>query len=243
MPVTLTHRPSIGSIGDSPKSTSFPDINAPQDQQEEEEVKHSAELCTQVYHPHPFPARLHPGGITSLYSGSTFKGHQTSGKLSYAVTVELKHVDLAESSLCGYLHIESLTPDHPKLTTFFDAEMIGSKYPFLTRKWDADESVDRQHWDKFPAFESFKENYNDDDFTHDFKNQDFVFMRWKEHFLVPDHKVKTVQGASFAGFYYICFNVATNSLSGFYYHQNSEWWQQLKLEHVRQPASGSFEFR
>lgn len=242
MPVIVTHRPSIGS-GDSPKSNSFPDINLPQDQQEEEEVKHSAELSTQVYRPHPFSSRLVPSGITSLYSGSTFKGHQTSGKLSYAVTVELKHVDLAESSLCGYLHIEGLTPDHPRLTTFFDGELIGSKHSFLTRKWDVDESIDQQHWEKFPAFEPMKDTFNDDDFTYDFKDQDFVFMRWKEHFLVPDHRIKTIQGASFAGFYYMCFNVATNSLSGFYFHHNSEWWQQIKLDHVQEQVSGSFEFR
>jgi len=31
-----------------------------------------------------------------------------------------------------------------------------------------------------------------------------VFMRWKEKFLVPDHRVKDINGASFAGFYYIC---------------------------------------
>jgi hypothetical protein len=93
MPVIVTHRASIGS-GDSPKSNSFPDITTPQDPQEEEEIKHSAELSTHVYRPHPFSSRLVPSGITSLYSGSTFKGHQTSGKLSYAVKVELKVVSV-----------------------------------------------------------------------------------------------------------------------------------------------------
>lgn len=29
-------------------------------------------------------------------------------------------------------------------------------------------------------------------------------MRWKERFLVPDHRVKSINGASYAGFYYIC---------------------------------------
>lgn len=32
------------------------------------------------------------------------------------------------------------------MTTFFDGEIISAKYPFLTRKWDADEDVDRKHW-------------------------------------------------------------------------------------------------
>ena len=33
-----------------------------------------------------------------------------------------------------------------QLTTFFDGEIISKKHPFLTRKWDADEDVDRKHW-------------------------------------------------------------------------------------------------
>lgn len=32
------------------------------------------------------------------------------------------------------------------LTTFFAGEIISMKRPFLTRKWDADEDVDRKHW-------------------------------------------------------------------------------------------------
>jgi glucose-induced degradation protein 4 len=32
------------------------------------------------------------------------------------------------------------------MTTFFDGEIIGTRYPFLTRKWDADEEVDRKQW-------------------------------------------------------------------------------------------------
>ena len=69
---------------------------------------------------------------TSLYSGSKFKGVQTSGRSSYEVLVELKvplinppftlhlfaltlhsahqqHVDIENSLLCGYLQIKGLT--------------------------------------------------------------------------------------------------------------------------------------
>ena len=48
--------------------------------------------------------------------------------------------------LCGYLKIKGLTEEFPTLTTFFDGEIISKKHPFLTRKWDADEEVDRKHW-------------------------------------------------------------------------------------------------
>lgn len=50
------------------------------------------------------------------------------------------------SYLCGYLKINGLTEEYPTLTTFFDGEIISEKHPFLTRKWDADEEVDRKHW-------------------------------------------------------------------------------------------------
>lgn len=34
-----------------------------------------------------------------------------------------------------------------------------------------------------------------------------VFMRWKEKFVVPDHRVQDINGASFAGKYTIaCFS-------------------------------------
>ena len=57
-----------------------------------------------------------------------------------------QQVDLENSYLCGYLTIKGLTEEYPELTTFFDGEIISKKYPFLTRKWDADEDVDRRHW-------------------------------------------------------------------------------------------------
>jgi glucose-induced degradation protein 4 len=60
----------------------------------------------------------------------------------------LQHVDEENCYLCGYLKITGLTSEFPTLTTFFDAEIISKKYPFLTRKWDADEDVDRKHWVK-----------------------------------------------------------------------------------------------
>lgn len=55
-------------------------------------------------------------------------------------------MDLAESFLCGYLRINGLTEEYPELTTYFEAEIIGPKHSFLTRKWDADELIDEEHW-------------------------------------------------------------------------------------------------
>ncbi|ORZ28522.1 vacuolar import/degradation protein Vid24 [Lobosporangium transversale] len=185
-----------------------------------------------------------PSRVCHLYPGSRFQGEQTSGSHSYSVIVDIKHVDLNQSTLSGYLLIKNLTPDYPKLTTFFDAEIIGPEFSFLTKKWDATEETDEEHWTQFSSFEGVV-NLRDmeRDFKYDFNNRDVVFMRWKEHFLVPDHRIEGVQGASFAGFYYICYQKITGKIKGYYYHQSSEKFQKLELDHVTERSFGSYEFR
>lgn len=185
-------------------------------------------------------------GVTKslLYNGSKFRGFQKSKGNSYEVEVVLQHVDEANSYLCGYLKITGLTFEFPTLTTFFDGEIISKKYPFLTRKWDADEDVDRKHFGKFAAFVDYQKNFNSDDFDYEaLEKSDYVFMRWKEHFLVPDHKIKDINGASFAGFYYICFQKSRAVMEGYYYHRSSEWYQSLTLEHVPESCIQIYEFR
>ena len=60
---------------------------------------------------------------------------------SFLLFILIKNVDFENSYLCGYLKIKGLTEEYPTLTTFFDGEIISPRYPFLTRKWDADEDV------------------------------------------------------------------------------------------------------
>lgn len=162
--------------------------------------------------------------------------------------VEIKHVDLRESLLCGYLRINGLssfglfgrfarlvtfvlmdvaglTEDHPTLTTYFEGEIIGSKYSFLTQheNWGSTDIVDLAHWSKFPSWQPFEEPArHGNHHVQDFAQRDNIFMRWKEHFLVPDHRVRTITGASFEGFYFICFNQITGNVSGIYFHNKSE---------------------
>ncbi|KAH9392772.1 GID complex subunit 4, VID24 [Tyrophagus putrescentiae] len=155
-----------------------------------------------------------------LYSGSKFGGFQTSKGNSYQVEVVFQNVDQANSYLCGYLMIKGLTEEYPTMTTFFDGEIISAKNPFLTRKWEADEEIDRRSG-----------------------ATDFVFMRWKERFLLPDHTVKDIHGASFAGFYYICFTKSKATIEGYYYHRQSEWYQTLNLTHIPENSISIYEFR
>ncbi|XP_063790924.1 glucose-induced degradation protein 4 homolog [Pseudophryne corroboree] len=194
----------------------------------------------------PPPINTQQPGVatTLLYSGSKFRGHQKSKGNSYDVEVVLQHVDMENAYLCGYLKIKGLTEEYPTLTTFFEGEIISRKHPFLTRKWDADEDVDRKHWGKFQAFYQYAKTFNSDDFVFDeLKVGDYVFMRWKEQFLVPDHTIKDISGASFAGFYYICFQKSAASIEGYYYHRSSEWYQSLNLTHVPEHSAPIYEFR
>ncbi|EIW85073.1 hypothetical protein CONPUDRAFT_97716 [Coniophora puteana RWD-64-598 SS2] len=240
-----------------------------------------------------------------LYPGAVFQGTQKSGRNSYDVTVNIVDVDFSSSFLCGYLCIRGLTDDWPELTTYFDAEIIGSRYGFLTQNWGANEQEDMVHWQRFPAFRHVKNELRKPHLTVPDRDRGAVFMRWKEKFLVPDHRVQDINGASFAGFYYVCvdFNHQTSSMplcpvpqsaplsgdehdlamampppkpetyspvrrrrdssvrrngrgtssgprsppvatmSGFYFHQNSEPYQQLTLSHISERSNSSFEFR
>ncbi|CAI4037343.1 hypothetical protein SMKI_02G2150 [Saccharomyces mikatae IFO 1815] len=64
----------------------------------------------------------------------------------------------------------------------------------------------------------------------DYLNERFIFMKWKEKFLVPDALLMGgVDGASYDGFYYIVHDQVTGNVQGFYYHQDAEKFQQLEL--------------
>ncbi|KAJ5852296.1 uncharacterized protein N7529_011681 [Penicillium soppii] len=192
--------------------------------------------------------RLLPNHTSSfLRSGSKFVGTQQSDRQVYNVDVEIKHVDMTESYLCGYLRIQGLTEDHPTLTTFFEGEIIGTKHTFQTRneEWGASEKTDLHHWSRFPAWRPLAKQAKRADFTYrNFAQREHIFMRWKESFLVPDHRVRTISGASFEGFYYICFNQIEGTVSGVYFHAKSERFQQLELKHVEdRGCAPAVEFR
>lgn len=197
-----------------------------------------------------FPSqRIIPTSPSSfLRAGSRFTGTQQSERQVYDVQVEIKYVDLRESFLCGYLRIQGLTDDHPTLTTYFEGEIIGAKYGFMTKhdSWGANDKTDFSHWSKFPAFKPYSKQARKGPSGHikDIAQNEHIFMRWKEHFLVPDHRVRTISGASFEGFYYICFNQVQGEVNGIYFHSKSERFQQLELKHVEDRGCYSaMEFR
>ncbi len=169
---------------------------------------------------------------------SGFVGTQQSGRLAYDVQVDLKEVNLEKSYLTGFLTIHGLTEAHPEITTFFRGEIVGSKFSFYTKhpEWGSTRKNDIQHWGRFPSWR--KLNFNTDDdaenskIYNEAKQSEFLYMRWKELFLVPDARIKNIKGASFTGFYYISFNQLTGSISGLYFHKSSDKFQRLDLSHI-----------
>jgi hypothetical protein len=93
----------------------------------------------------------------------------------------------------------NLTEDYPELTTYFDAEIIGPRFGFIApREWGSSETEDLAHWSRFSPFRSLKQ-------SNVLKRPNFIirgrhrngttFLRLKERFLVPDHKLKEIAGA------------------------------------------------
>ncbi|KAJ2683160.1 GID complex subunit 4, VID24 [Coemansia sp. RSA 1285] len=178
-----------------------------------------------------------------LYSGSRFSGSQSNGTRSYVVTVDLKYVDMGVPELCGHFTIRGLTNELPRLTTYFDAQIIGTAgHSFITNQWDATVDTDRTHWSFFPAFRQHRSSFDCSDFAYKLGLSDrYVFMRWKERFVVPNYKLNRINGASYDGFYYVCYDREEESITGYYYHRDSDHYQCLKLNHVAQTSFSHFE--
>ncbi len=108
-----------------------------------------------------------------------------------------------------------------------------------------------------PSFKSLQHLKTNIYFDENFRKSDYIFMRWKELFIIPPNSnqgdstnnffnlIDINENTSYAGFYYICFNQLDGNISGFYYHQTSKSFQQLELSHVTNTNSnvGSYEFR
>ena len=172
--------------------------------------------------------RLTPTSLyhtSQLRPGSRFTGTQRSDRQVYNVDVTIKHVSIPQSFLCGYLKIQGLTEEHHSLTTYFEGELIGTTHTFTTKNptWGATEKTDQLHWDRFPAFKPLKHEAKKSGFTlKGWWNRENMFMRWKEMFLVSPQNPDELNGASYEGFYYICFNQVEGRISGIYFHAKSE---------------------
>ncbi|KAJ2080756.1 GID complex subunit 4, VID24 [Coemansia sp. RSA 988] len=193
-------------------------------------------IFSQVWNTWPTPCH-------DLYSGSRFSGTQSNGVRSYIVTVALQYVDMGVPELCGHFTICGLTNELPKLTTYFDAQIVGTGgHTFITNKWDASVDTDRTHWSFFSCFQPYKSRFDSECFEYRLTPTDrYIFMRWKERFVVPNYRLNRINGASYEGFYYVCYDRVESSITGFYYHKESEHYQRLDLSHSKQASFSHFE--
>ena len=217
------------------------------------------------------PPDRSPLHLPFLRNGSRFSGKQTSHvsnphnsgadiPMEYNVTVDIKEVDLNQDYLSGYLTIKNLTENYPTLTTFFEAEILGegSRHNFRTgNRWRCSPLVDQEYWGKFPAFHDLLADQGitlhpdePNDLTQirplNHLTSKGIFMRWKEWFLVPDHRIQRIEGASYDGFYYMYYDKTRRSFDGYYYHDfrpGSNQFQRIELEYSEQPYSSYSAFR
>lgn len=228
-----------------------------------------------------------------LHPNAQFIGEQQSGKSRFHIKVEFKTVDLINSAITGFLQISGLTEEHSEIITCFKGEIINN--PLYKYKWKSNKNsfydpqiknysfiTENKYWGSFPKndFEHWKKLTNCSDLDDEQLKQrlnriqqgqednQFIYMRWKEEFLLPDSRVKQISGASFEGFYYIVLNVGgypstdnsmsrngsleclrfsnnivPGSISGLYYHKSSEKFQSLSLRYVADHGvSNNFEF-
>lgn len=217
---------------------------------------------------------------TYLRPNAKFVGEQHSGCSRYEIKVEIKAVDLLSSVVTGFFQISGLTDEHPLITTCFKGEIINNplhrmdwgnsavqpkRYSFITEEtnWSSFPKNDLEHWKKLTGCPS---HYSEQDLRERLARiqsgaQDslYIYMRWKEEFLLPDSRVKLLAGASFEGFYYVVLNIGSGPLdlhselfssliipgtmSGLYFYTQSEKFQSLSLRYVEdRGVSHSYEF-
>lgn len=137
----------------------------------------------------------------------------------------------------------------------------GDNFGFLSSNWPlhpslnqykSDDRVDVVHWLNFKDFKRLFNIHHDRKINcidkyldgsrkltpKSYLNQRYIFMRWKEKSLLPDKLNRSIEGASFDGYYYIVHDQLTGSIQGFYYHKMAERFQQLELSPVSPETKG-----
>lgn len=166
-----------------------------------------------------------------LRSGVKFSGFQKYKNLNFKVDVQFQYSDLNNDMTHGYLTIKDLTQENSTITTYFESEIIGEKHDFLSRiNTDLlfiNDKLDLYNWSKFSSFQNdlyekvlrhVKNPRKFSQYKHkDCLNQRFVYMRWKEKYLVPDPSVQ-LKNASFNGIYYVRLDQLNGNILGFYYY-------------------------
>jgi len=180
-----------------------------------------------------------------LHPGARFQGFLKYKQDAYEAEVKLQNVQLEQSYLNGTLTVKRSRDEQDVI--FFNGELISARHPFLTRKWEADEEVDRKHWGKFQSFYNKIKTFNDDNFQYEAysERQEYVYMRWKEQYVVSSEGSRPAKYNSVDGFYYVELHRSHSCITAHYYHRTQEQncTQSLTLTHVPDPCVQVYEVR
>lgn len=193
-----------------------------------------------------------------LQVNSQFVGEQHSNLAKYKINVKFKSIDLISSQLTGFLQIIGLAENLQIMTTCFKGEIINNplnfldsseldsvpinKYSFIAENssWGSSPANDLEHWKHLTGLKDL----SDEEFLVKLQkiqlgevDRNLIYMRWKEQFLLPDSRKKSISGTSFEGFYYIVLSIGENDIpsgciNGLYYYKISEKFQSLNLKFV-----------
>jgi len=175
-----------------------------------------------------------------LESGARYRGNQLSSGGSFTIEMVIDAVDQQQEIVCGTFEIHNISDKYELLTTYFEGEMAGSIYPFTTEPPSAT-NPDIIHWKLFPEW---RMEYANAGSAYDIANSDFVYIKIKELFILPDPKSRSIPGASIDGHYYCCYYRNLDCFAGHYYYRNTSNFvsQQVLFDRVFSRVSRGWEF-
>lgn len=173
--------------------------------------------------------------LLNIENGAKYTGEQSTSYGSFKIDMKVNLFDIDEAFLSGEFCIHDLTPYHSILNTYFEGRLIGTHYPFGEGKNDA------KQWIKF---NKWNEKFLVDQSAYDIYGSNYLYIKIKEQFLLPDPKVTRIKGASIEGSYYCCYYKNLDCFAGFYACGDSHIHatQQIILARTKERMSQAYEF-
>ncbi|KAK1349020.1 vacuolar import and degradation protein [Hamiltosporidium tvaerminnensis] len=179
--------------------------------------------------------------LSGIENGAFYEGEQMTPTGPFKIDMKVELIQLRQGFLCGVFRIYNLTKEHDLLITYFEGEIMGTyTNPFLPALTSEAED-DILHWNKFPEWEL---NYISEPESYDYEANNFLYIKIKERFLLPDPSIKNIPGASIEGLYYCRYSKQKDFFSGFYFYKNytSNTSQHLKLQRTKKRTAEYYEF-
>lgn len=141
-----------------------------------------------------------------LKRGTKYTGRQTTIVGSFKIDMKVNVFSLSQGYICGTLTIHNLTSEYKLLITHFEGVLMSAK--------NISKAADEfKQWSKFSKW---KKDFENQLLFNDSLNSECLYFKIKEEFLLPNHKLTRLHGASIDGHYYCCYFKKSDSFGGFY---------------------------